>query len=68
MSFEDKLKRISNIVLGVLASAWMIAQLFFTVGGGIGPLFSGFMADIIGYSFAWGIYLIFTIGYIFLFI
>lgn len=45
-----------------------IAQLFFTVGGGIGPLFSGFMADIIGYSFAWGIYLIFTIGYIFLFI
>lgn len=45
-----------------------IAQLFFTVGGGIGPLFSGFMADLIGYSFAWGVYLIFTIVYILLFI
>ena len=38
MSFEDKLKRISNIVLGVLASAWMIAQLFFTFVKPIHPM------------------------------
>ncbi len=30
MSFEDRLKRVSNITLGILASLWMLVQLYFT--------------------------------------
>lgn len=38
MDFEGKLKRISNITLGILASVWMIVQLFFTFFYPIHPM------------------------------
>lgn len=45
-----------------------MAQLFFTAGGAVGPFFSGLVADTVGYHVAWGIYLLFTILYLVLFI
>lgn len=38
MDFEEKLKRISKITLGILASVWMIVQLFFTFFYPIHPM------------------------------
>ncbi len=38
MSFEDRLKRVSNITLGILASVWMLSQLYFTFVQPIHPM------------------------------
>lgn len=45
-----------------------IVNMFFTLGGAVGPFISGVLGDTIGYKAAWILYSAFTVLYLFMFI